>query len=154
MVRWDFERLGTIFSRVTIDNFNNFIMDNDLVEVAMGGSDFTRVGDKGSKLSKLDKFLVSQEVTVIFHDLDSIALDLTISDHKPIFLSLNSEYYGRRLFKFFNSWMFGDEFDRLVCDSWSECVFKIGESPSTKFKNKLQNLKIYIKKWSGQKKTV
>lgn len=58
-IRWEFERSGTVFSKTIGDNFNNFIMENDLVEVAMGGYYFTRVGGNVSKLRKLYRFFVS-----------------------------------------------------------------------------------------------
>lgn len=112
----------------------SFIAENDLVKVAMGGYEFTKVGGNGYKLSKLDRFLVSYGVIDTFQDLSCMSLDLSISDHKLVFLSQKSEDYGPRPFKFFNSWMVEVGFDQLVLSSWCNFEDISNDNPSIRLK--------------------
>lgn len=59
VVRKKKERRCCLFDPAKADDFNPFISRNDLLEVSMGARKFTRVGQGGSKLSKLDRFLLS-----------------------------------------------------------------------------------------------
>ena len=108
------ELLGCMFSHRQADDFNWFINSSDLCDIHMGGFYYTRVSNNISKYSKLDRFLVSLDVLEMFPDLFSLALELNISDHRPIFLAQKKIDYGPRPFKFFNSWMLEDDFDQVV----------------------------------------
>ncbi|PWA76614.1 RNA-directed DNA polymerase, eukaryota [Artemisia annua] len=61
-VRNEHERHGSIFSRSEADFFNSFINNVGLIELPMGGRLFTWMNKAGTKLSKLDRFLFSEDV--------------------------------------------------------------------------------------------
>ncbi|GKC69378.1 RNA-directed DNA polymerase, eukaryota, reverse transcriptase zinc-binding domain protein [Tanacetum coccineum] len=58
-VREENERLGSIFSRADADIFNHFISRTALIDLPMGGHAFTWMNKAGTKLSKLDRFLIA-----------------------------------------------------------------------------------------------
>nr|GEV15041.1 RNA-directed DNA polymerase, eukaryota, reverse transcriptase zinc-binding domain protein [Tanacetum cinerariifolium] len=54
--------------------FNAFIDDARLFEPVLGGRNFTWMNKAGTKMSKLDRFLISQHVTDVFTDVKVTAL--------------------------------------------------------------------------------
>nr|GEV78602.1 RNA-directed DNA polymerase, eukaryota, reverse transcriptase zinc-binding domain protein [Tanacetum cinerariifolium] len=78
-VRFNYECLGSTFSQAQADSFNNFITNNDLNELPMGSRLFTWMNKAGTKLSKLDRFLLSENVTKALPDAQVTALDNFIS---------------------------------------------------------------------------
>ncbi|XP_071695015.1 uncharacterized protein [Rutidosis leptorrhynchoides] len=58
-VRDETKRLNCVFNENRARRFNSFILNNNLVDIPMGGRKFTRVCDNGIKFSKIDRFLVS-----------------------------------------------------------------------------------------------
>lgn len=59
-VRDSLERMGTRFCHYSSSNFNNFISSLSIVDVRLGGFAFTRSNVHGSKLAKLDRFLLQR----------------------------------------------------------------------------------------------
>ncbi|GJZ09338.1 RNA-directed DNA polymerase, eukaryota [Tanacetum coccineum] len=96
VVRVPEERMGSGFNINMAESFNNFIMENDLVDVSLGGYQFTWVNSLATKMSKIDR---------------------------PILLKEAKADYGPIPFCFFHSWLDCDGFDELVVNSWSmPCV--------------------------------
>lgn len=56
VVRDDNERSGSVFCQDEANEFNNFLIDMELVDVPMGGRKYSRVDRLCSKMSKLDIF--------------------------------------------------------------------------------------------------
>ncbi|PWA88435.1 RNA-directed DNA polymerase, eukaryota [Artemisia annua] len=62
-VRNELERFGSSFSTIDASIFNTFIHDAGLIDLPMGGRQFTWMNKAGSKLSKIDRFLISDGVS-------------------------------------------------------------------------------------------
>nr|GEZ26618.1 RNA-directed DNA polymerase, eukaryota [Tanacetum cinerariifolium] len=60
-VRFTLERYGSSFHSLNAAEFNSFIASSQLIDVPLGGYSFTWSEKYASKMSKLDRFLVSQE---------------------------------------------------------------------------------------------
>ncbi|KAK9058221.1 hypothetical protein SSX86_023061 [Deinandra increscens subsp. villosa] len=144
-IRSDSEKIGVSSSRTNMFNFNGFIHDGGLIDIPMGGYHFTRVDAKGRNASKLDRFLVSPNLFETIQNVEVLALDKTIVDHRPILLRQSYRDFGPIPFKFFNSWMSSIEFDNLVKVSWAD-PYK-HPSKLIQFKEKLKRLKERIKVW-------
>ncbi|GJY16968.1 RNA-directed DNA polymerase, eukaryota, reverse transcriptase zinc-binding domain protein, partial [Tanacetum coccineum] len=71
-VRVEHERFRTNFSRSEAQVFNKFVADLGLHEMMMGGNSFTWMNKLGTKMSKLDRFLLSEEVLDDNHNLKAI----------------------------------------------------------------------------------
>lgn len=141
-VRDESERHGTEFHRPSANTFNTFIDDASLLELPLGGRNFTWMNKAGSKMSKLDRFLISQNVTNIFPDVKATALPRGWSDHTPILLHCNKIDYGPVPFKLFHSWFHRDGFDDCIRKAYNECSLA---NPQMPFHQKLKWLKQNIK---------
>ena len=109
VVRDQSERLGSMFCLTSANDLNRFIIDGDLVIVPLGGYSFTRVSRQGNKLSKLDRFLVSEEVLDKFSSIYTEAFATVVSDHRPIILKTDMHDFGHILLNFLtHGWRWKD----------------------------------------------
>ncbi|GKD54513.1 RNA-directed DNA polymerase, eukaryota, reverse transcriptase zinc-binding domain protein [Tanacetum coccineum] len=108
------ERFGTTLNSIEADHFNSFIDSTGLVDLPIGGRSFTWMNKAGTKLSKLDRFLISEDVTIRLPDVRITALDRLWSDHNPILLHIDKTDFGLTPFKLYNSWLLRDGFDNLI----------------------------------------
>ncbi|KAI3509396.1 hypothetical protein L1887_24632 [Cichorium endivia] len=69
-VQMESEKFGSVFHASGATAFNNFIATTGLVEVPLGGYDFTWVHGSAGKISKLDRFLVSEGLYENFPNLN------------------------------------------------------------------------------------
>ncbi|GJT13988.1 RNA-directed DNA polymerase, eukaryota, reverse transcriptase zinc-binding domain protein [Tanacetum coccineum] len=120
VVRFGSERIGSIFNHSSAIEFNHFILKGNLCDLPLGGHAFTYISSNGDKLSKLDRFLISDGITSIVPNLYAMALDLMISDHRPILLHQLYEDFGPIPFKFCNSWMLHPQFDCMIHLAWEQ----------------------------------
>ncbi|GJX27403.1 RNA-directed DNA polymerase, eukaryota, reverse transcriptase zinc-binding domain protein [Tanacetum coccineum] len=74
--------------------FNSFTINAGLEEVPLGGSAFTWCHKSASKMSKLDRFLVSENLIYSCPNINAITLERYLSDHRPILLREASFDYG------------------------------------------------------------
>ncbi|GJT97366.1 RNA-directed DNA polymerase, eukaryota, reverse transcriptase zinc-binding domain protein [Tanacetum coccineum] len=117
-VRNEQERVGSIFNNIEADYFNSFIDATGLVDLPIGGRCFTWMNKAGTKLSKLDRFLISEDVIDLLPDIRITALDRIWSDHNPILLHVDKIDFGPSPFKLYNSWLLRDGFDDLIKSEW------------------------------------
>nr|GEW94819.1 RNA-directed DNA polymerase, eukaryota, reverse transcriptase zinc-binding domain protein [Tanacetum cinerariifolium] len=88
----------------------------DGILIALG--DFNMTDKWGSKMSKLDRFLVSESFYDAFPHTTGVILEKGIPDHQPVLLKEHSVDYGPILFRFFHSWLELDGFHKLIEDTW------------------------------------
>ncbi|GKC47640.1 RNA-directed DNA polymerase, eukaryota, partial [Tanacetum coccineum] len=100
----------------TLDSSDNLdVNDNsDLIDLPLGGRLFTWMNKAGTKLSKLDRFLISEEVVEALPDVRVTAIDRLWSDHNPILLHVSKFDFGPTPFKLFHSWLLHDSFDKVI----------------------------------------
>nr|GEV39923.1 RNA-directed DNA polymerase, eukaryota [Tanacetum cinerariifolium] len=148
VVRFALERIGTIFNSASGNVFNQFISDSHLLEIPHGGHLFTRINSRGDKLSKLDRFLITENSTSHMHNYSSQVLDCYISDHRLIVLSASSLDFSPTPFKLYNSWLLDKHLHTIFTDFWEQHVVVFGSNSIVGFKNKTKTLKTIIKEWS------
>ncbi|GKB64871.1 RNA-directed DNA polymerase, eukaryota, reverse transcriptase zinc-binding domain protein [Tanacetum coccineum] len=73
-VRNEQERVGSIFNNIEADYFNSFIDATCLVDLPIGGRCFTWMNKAGTKHSKLDHFLISEDMIDLLPDIRITAL--------------------------------------------------------------------------------
>ncbi|GKB13938.1 putative RNA-directed DNA polymerase, eukaryota, reverse transcriptase zinc-binding domain protein [Tanacetum coccineum] len=145
------ERYGSIFKEKQADIFNEFINNSSLIEIPLDGFKFTWTDKWGSKMSKLDRFLVSESFFESFPHTSGVVLVKGIPDHRPILLRENVVDYGPTPFRFFHSWLEMEGFHNLVTSTWkNDGILEVNGLIS--FKKKLQNLKCVIREWIALKK--
>ncbi|GJS07785.1 RNA-directed DNA polymerase, eukaryota [Tanacetum coccineum] len=119
-VRYKSERFGSVFNVQGANVFNSFITNAGLEEVPLGGSAFTWCHKSASKMSKLDKFLVSENLIYSCPKSNAITLERYLSDPRPILLREAFFYYGPTPFRYFHYWNEMEGFNKVVEDAWRE----------------------------------
>ncbi|GJX07656.1 RNA-directed DNA polymerase, eukaryota, reverse transcriptase zinc-binding domain protein [Tanacetum coccineum] len=145
------KRIGSSFSRRDAEIFNAFIHDASLIDLPMGGRRFTWMNKTGSKLSKLDRFLISNSVFLEHSNLQVMVLEKVWSDHNPIFLHCMKFDFGPIPFKIFHSWFDRNDFDDVVKEAWSG-LLNANEGPLLSLNGKVKGLKSQFKLWFSQTK--
>ncbi|GKE87589.1 RNA-directed DNA polymerase, eukaryota, partial [Tanacetum coccineum] len=105
------------FDYVHSDSVGN---SGGLEEVPLGGSAFTWYYKSASKMSKLDRFLVSENLIYSCSNINAITLERYLSDHRPILLREASFDYGPTPFRYFHYWNEMKGFNKVVEDAWRE----------------------------------
>nr|GEV86775.1 RNA-directed DNA polymerase, eukaryota, reverse transcriptase zinc-binding domain protein [Tanacetum cinerariifolium] len=121
--------------------------ESGLVEIILGGIHFTWCHRSAKKMSKLDRFLVSENLLSSYPRLNAITLERYLSDHHPILLRENQYDYGPTPFRFFHHWIEMEGFRKLVEDSWNDCPSE-GHNAMKIFMGKLKHLKKCIRQWN------
>nr|GEX76999.1 RNA-directed DNA polymerase, eukaryota [Tanacetum cinerariifolium] len=147
-VRYISERFGSVFNKKGAEVFNNFINNAGLVEVPLGGCSFTWCHKFAKKMSKLDRFLISNNLISSCHSLSAVALDRFLSDHHPILMHEFHKDYGPIPFKKFHYWFDLDGFDKFVEKSWKEDQV-YDQNPYSRLMKKLKMLKDKIRGWTN-----
>nr|GEX74003.1 RNA-directed DNA polymerase, eukaryota [Tanacetum cinerariifolium] len=80
------ERFGSIFNKHDAEAFNFFIVKACLVEVPLGGCSFTWCHKSAKKMSKLDRFLIFDNLMCSCPSISSTSLDRFLLDHRPIIM--------------------------------------------------------------------
>ncbi|GJV50353.1 RNA-directed DNA polymerase, eukaryota, reverse transcriptase zinc-binding domain protein [Tanacetum coccineum] len=152
-VRNEQERVDFIFNNTEADHFNSFIDATGLVDLPIGGRCFSWMNKAGTKLSKLDRFLIIEDVIDLLPDIRITALDRIWSDHNPILLHVDKIDFGPSSFKLYNSWLLRDGFDDLIKSEWD-----LLDSNKTEFPIKCQEkfciFKAKIRHWNNNNKTM
>ncbi|KAJ9560947.1 hypothetical protein OSB04_006107 [Centaurea solstitialis] len=144
-VRGEHERFNSVTNYKGVEDFNDFIRRNNLIDIRMGDTKFTRVSDDGLKLSKLDRFLTSMTFEAEWKTLMVNTLERKWSDHFPIILLDKKSDFGPIPFKFFNAWLLDDGIDERIKRGWS-CEAR-STTPDAIFKDKLKAVKAELKDW-------
>nr|GEU30543.1 RNA-directed DNA polymerase, eukaryota [Tanacetum cinerariifolium] len=151
-VRSSDERCGSWFNTANARIFNNFISSSSQVDVNMEGYSFTWSHPSASKMSKLDRFLVTDGIVSLFPSITAVCLDRHLSDHRPILLCEVNLDFGPTPFRFYHSWFNNDGFDAMVEQTWRS-VSLTNSNQMIRFKKKLQILKQFIRGWIKDKRS-
>ncbi|GKA81649.1 RNA-directed DNA polymerase, eukaryota [Tanacetum coccineum] len=103
-VRFPGDRMGTVFNVQGANEFNCFISNSGLTEVQLEGYSFTWSHPSAKKMSKLDRFFVTDGLLSLFPHISVVCLDRNLSDHHPILLREVVVDYEPYSFRVFHSW--------------------------------------------------
>ncbi|GJS62972.1 RNA-directed DNA polymerase, eukaryota [Tanacetum coccineum] len=145
-VRSETERRGSVFNVYGAADFNDFIAKAGLIDIQLEGYSFTWSHPSACKMSKLDRFLVTEGFFSVFPHCSAICLDRHLSDHRPILLREVFVDYGATPFRFYHSWINISGFDLMISQVWKSFSFD-DSNDMIRFKKKLQALKVSIRDW-------
>lgn len=91
-------------SAVDVEPFNRFIDDNMLVDLPLCGRMFTWYKGDGTSMSRLDRFLLSEDWCLVWPNCMQVAHLRGLSDHCPLFLSVNEDNWGPRPSRMLKCW--------------------------------------------------
>ncbi|XP_071700087.1 uncharacterized protein [Rutidosis leptorrhynchoides] len=147
-VRDEAERFGYIFHTEEAVVFNTFIGNTGLVNIPLNGRRFTWVNKTASKMSRIDRVLITPNVFDIFVDLKLTTLPRGYSDHLPLLLQDLKLVFWPSPFKCFNSWLLYEDFDNIVLSAAGEVMCNMELS----FHEKMKHVKSKIRTWIKDKK--
>ncbi|XP_071694685.1 uncharacterized protein [Rutidosis leptorrhynchoides] len=142
-VRYEAERNDTVFCPLDASAFNHFIDSNALYEVPLGGLQFTWRNKSGTQFSKLDIFLITNNVLEGVADLKGEVMARGLSDHSPISLMQDKVDFGPTYFKVFDSWFERRDFDDVVKNAWAD----LSSVSNLNVVSKMRMLKQKLKAW-------
>ncbi|KAH1261405.1 putative ribonuclease H protein [Glycine max] len=128
--------------------FNSWISDMALEEVRSVGRIFTWYRPNGTAMSRLDRFLLSDEWLSQWPDSTQFVLDRDYSDHCPILLRSRTIDWGPRPFKIMDWWLQDKEFQNMVRHRWGN--YHPSGWGGFALKMKLKFIKSCIRHWSSQ----
>nr|GEX20869.1 RNA-directed DNA polymerase, eukaryota, reverse transcriptase zinc-binding domain protein [Tanacetum cinerariifolium] len=150
-VRYASDRFGFVFHASDAAKFNTFIGNSHLHDVPLGGYSYTWSDKHANKMSKLDRFLVSQGFLDLFLNISALILHRNVSDHRPILLKEFMADYGPTLFRLYHSWFLKEDFCVVLQETWN-IEGQSSQNHMVRLKNKLKALKQRLKAWSSKKK--
>ncbi|GJW98354.1 RNA-directed DNA polymerase, eukaryota [Tanacetum coccineum] len=146
-VRYKSDRFGSVFNVHGANAFNSFIANAGLEEVPLGGSSFTWCHKSATKMSKLDRFLIYENLLITCPNITAITLERYLLDHRPILLCESRFDYGPSPFCFYHYWLEMDGFNNFVEDMWSVSPGN-NSNPLCSMAMNLKFLKLKIKEWN------
>nr|GEX23545.1 RNA-directed DNA polymerase, eukaryota [Tanacetum cinerariifolium] len=121
------------------------------LRVTYRGYSFTLYHKSASKMSRLNRFLISEKLLRSCPNFSSITLDQYLYDHRPILPRELSLDYAPNPFHFFHNWFELEGFDSFVVDTWRSLNI-FDPNALRKLAKKLKLLKGHIRVWVKGKK--
>lgn len=92
------------YSSLDFSHFNSFIDENSLLDLPLGGRKFTWFKGDGRSISRLDRFLLSEDWCLAWPNCLQIAQLRGLSDHCPLVLTVDEEDWGPRPSRLLKCW--------------------------------------------------
>lgn len=147
-VRFESERKGSRFSASGARYFNQFVSEAGLFEVCNGARKFSRFSSDGSKLSKIDRIMVTHNFFDTWLHPNVEILSRSYSDHCPLLLKSFNADFGPPPFRFFNSWLSECSLQEVVSKCWQINISNYSSiSPMARYQIKIKHLKNCLKTW-------
>ncbi|GAU49411.1 hypothetical protein TSUD_407260 [Trifolium subterraneum] len=125
--------------------FNCFIEDNNLVDLPLGGRKYTWYKGDGLSMSRLDRFLLSEEWCLAWPNCTQVALLRGLSDHCPLVLVASEEDWGPRPLRMLKCWKDVPGYDIFVKEKWNS--LQVDGWGGFVLKEKLKLIKVALKEW-------
>ncbi|MCI04813.1 endonuclease/exonuclease/phosphatase family protein, partial [Trifolium medium] len=125
--------------------FNRFIEDNNLIDLPLSGRNFTWFKGDGLSMSRLDRFLLSEEWCMAWPNCKQVARLRGLSDHCPLVLSANEEDWGPRPLRMLKCWKDVPGYDLFVREKWAS--FQVDGWGGFVLKEKFKMIKGALKEW-------
>jgi hypothetical protein len=135
-------------ARVEVAEFGDFVRDMELIDLPLVGRNFTWFHPNGISMSRIDRFLVSDDWLGIWNNPVLWVLPRTISDHCTLLLKPSCVDWGPKPFRFNNHWILHKDFYKLVEDFWRNCEFT--GWMAFILKEKLKGLKGCLRSWNKE----
>ncbi|GJT84084.1 putative RNA-directed DNA polymerase, partial [Tanacetum coccineum] len=145
-VRTNDERDGCAFDEGEANSFNDFISRVGLFDFPLNGRRFTRFDKNGTKVSKLDRFLVTHNFLDLWSDASVSVLCRSYSDHCPILLQVGLPDLGPKSFNFFDKWIGVAELVGVIANALASTPNS--PSPDLRLKDKIKTLRSAIRCWA------
>jgi len=125
--------------------FSHFIEDNSLLDLPLCGRRYTWFKGDGTSMSRIDRFLLSEDWCLQWPNCLQVALLRGISDHCPLQLLVDEENWGPWPTRMLKCWQEMSGYKQFVKDKWHSLQIEgwVGYVLREKFKL----IKIASKEW-------
>ncbi|GKV10027.1 hypothetical protein SLEP1_g21452 [Rubroshorea leprosula] len=114
------ERKGKMTETQGMHDFNQFVEGTRLIDVNLMNRKFMWYRPDGTSMSRIDRFLMSAEMSLLATDCSQVGVRRTISDHCAIILKSRNIDWAPKPFWVFDAWQQHPDFRRFVEDRWKE----------------------------------
>ena len=101
-----------------IQQFSHFIDENGLIDLPLCGRRFTWFKGDGTSMSRINKFLLSEEWCIQWPNCLQVAFLRSLSDHCPLQLSVDEENWGPRPTRMLKCWQDMHGYKKFVIEKW------------------------------------
>ncbi|KAK3224850.1 hypothetical protein Dsin_004712 [Dipteronia sinensis] len=121
------------------------ILKAGVIDIALlGGVTFTCTNNRESaSWARLDRFLVSPSLLVLFPNLTQKGLPKSVSDHNVITLGVSKVDWGPCPFRFYKTWLEDKDLMKSAMESWEGC--KASGAVGWRIFSKLKAVKVKLK---------
>ncbi|XP_058786822.1 uncharacterized protein LOC131661328 [Vicia villosa] len=142
------ERKGVIISnpRREWSDFEEFIRLTGLEDVPCKGKKYTWFGGDGRTRSRIDRFLVADNIVSDWGVIGQMVEDRDVSDHCPVWLICDKANWGPKPFKVNKEWFSNKDFLPFVKKEWIS--IKVEGRGDFILKEKLRILKDKLRWWN------
>jgi hypothetical protein len=127
--------------------FNQFIDDAVLIDLPLTGRKFTLYKGDGLSMSRLDRFLISEEWCLTWPNCLQVAQLRGLSDHCPLVLEANEENWGPRPSRMLKCWKDVPGYQQFVQNKWT--TLQITGWGGFVLQEKFKMIKVALKEWHG-----
>lgn len=96
-------------------------------------------------MSRIDRFLISEEWCLIWPNCTQVAQLRGLSDHCPLILSVDEENWGPRPSRFLKCWSDTPGYKQFVINKWKS--FQVEGWGGYVLKEKFKLIKVALKEW-------
>jgi len=86
--------VSSVFHQAGTDNFNGFIANNFLVDLPLQGRTYTWYRGDGRSMSRIDRFLLSENWCLTWSNCIRMAVSKGLSDHCPLVFAVDIQNWG------------------------------------------------------------
>ncbi|GLT32792.1 hypothetical protein SLA2020_074330 [Shorea laevis] len=131
-----------------MSEFDAFIETTGLVDIKLANWKFTWYRSDGTSMSRLDRILMTMEMSSMGEEWVQQGLKRNISAHCAIILKTRVIDWGPKPFRVLDVWQQHPEFKKLVEDKWNEMV--VDGFAGYRCLQKLKMLKKFLKGWNKE----
>ena len=146
ITRFPSERFGGGNTTVHMAAFFDWINSHSLMDLHLGGANFTWSNHQiPPSLSRLDRFLVTNDWMDPYPEVSQIALPKPTSDHCSILFDSKNSKWGPSPFRFELLWLEDKHFRDSIKIWWNS--YDVSGRATYRLSSKLKRLKLSIKVW-------
>ncbi|GLT98821.1 hypothetical protein SLE2022_163010 [Rubroshorea leprosula] len=131
-----------------MQDFNHFVESTGLIDICLRNRKFTWYRPDGSSMSRIDRFLMSTEMSLMATDWVQEGVERSVSDHCAIILKARNADWGPKPFRVMDAWQQHPDFRSFVDDKWT--ALQVEGWAAYKCKQKLKLMKDECKRWNKE----
>jgi len=137
--------VGAVPRVVGVSTFNNFVDDSDFIDLPLIGRRFTWYRGDGLSMSRLDRFLLSENWCLRWPNCIQVAQLRGFSDHCDVILLVDEQNWGPRPCRMLKCWADVPGYKNIVSPKWWS--FQVEGWGGYVMKEKFKMIKEALKEW-------